>query len=277
MCIAACDFVIRMISTGRQASPKFQCAPFVPNAGMHWRCPACGVRAGAIAMAVFRCMAHERCGRGWPNLDGAPQTRRACRRPRVPDPMDAWAHAWRRGGAGRAGAPAGIMMSRLNGAGSSRRLVPGLPSAECGVPRACLSPRAVDVDPHLSLAAPVAGHPSTPGAPCDPAARHPYIAASLPAPVTVRPYIAVRPWRRWAAIVSRGRRREARAVRIGRPAGRAVRAGRPISGRRGRHGLGRSGTEPAAGADEGGGQSDGAQQGASIHGVSCSVFEAALH
>ena len=74
MCIAACDFVIRMISTGRQASPKFQCAPFVPNAGMHWRCPACGVRVGAIAMAVFRCMAHERCGRGWPNRDGAPQT-----------------------------------------------------------------------------------------------------------------------------------------------------------------------------------------------------------
>lgn len=52
----------------------FQCAPFVPNAGMHWRCIACGVRAGATAMAVFRCTARERCGRGWPNRDGAPQT-----------------------------------------------------------------------------------------------------------------------------------------------------------------------------------------------------------
>lgn len=254
----------------------FQCAPFVPNAGMHWRRIACGVRAGATAMAVFRCTARERCGRGWPNRDGAPQTGghiggRGC--------LIRWTPGRMRGGEvgqGARGRLPGIMMSRLNGAGSSRRLVPGLPSAEFGVPRACLSPRAVDVDPHLSLAAPVAGHPSTPGAPCDPAARYPYIAASLPAPVTVRPYIAVRPWWRRAAIVSRGRRREARAVCIGRPAGHAVRAGRPISGRRGRHGLGRGGTEPAAGADEGGGQSDGAQQGASIHGVSCSVFEAAL-
>lgn len=229
-------------------------------------------------MAVFRCMVRERCGGGLAEPGWRTPDRRAYRRSRVPDPMDTWAHAWggEVGQAARGRLP-GIMMSRLNGAGSSRRLVPGLPAAECGVPRACLSPRAVDVDPHLSLAAPVAGYPSTPGAPCDPAARHPYIAASLPAPVTVRPYITVRPWRRRAAIVSRGRRREARAVCVGRPAGHAVRAGRPISGRRGRHGLGRGGTEPAAGADEGGGQSDGAQQGASIHGVSCSVFEAALH
>lgn len=136
-----------------------------------------------------------------------------------------------------------------------------------------LSPRTVDVDPHLSLATPVAGYPATTGASCDPAAGHPYIAAALPAPVTVRPYIAVRPWWRRATVVPGRRRPEARAVGIRRPAGHAVRAGRPVHRRRG---LGRGGAEPA-GADEGGGQSDGAQQRASIHGVSCSVLEAALH
>ena len=58
-----------------------------------------------------------------------------------------------------------------------------------------------------------------------------------------------------AAIVPGGRRCEARAVGIGRPAGHAIRAGRPVYGR---SGLGRGGAEPATGAHEGGGQSDGA-------------------
>lgn len=140
-------------------------------------------------------------------------------------------------------------------------------------PVGCLSPRTVDVDPHVPLATPVAGYPPPPGAPCDPAAGHPYIAAALPAPVAVGPYIAVRPRRRRTAIVPGRRRSEARAVGIRRPAGHAIRAGRPIDGR---CGLSRGGAQPA-GAGKGGGQSDGAQQRASIHGVSCSVFEAALH
>lgn len=140
-------------------------------------------------------------------------------------------------------------------------------------PVGCLSPRTVDVDPHVPLATPVAGYPPPPGAPCDPAAGHPYIAAALPAPVAVGPYIAVWPRRRRTAIVPGRRRSEARAVGIRRPAGHAIRAGRPVDGR---CGLSRGGAQPA-GAGKGGGQSDGAQQRASIHGVSCSVFEAALH
>ncbi len=128
-----------------------------------------------------------------------------------------------------------------------------------------LSPGAVDVDPHSPVATPVSRHPPAPGATSDPASGHPYIATALPAPVAVGPDIAMRPRRRWPAIMSQCGRREARAIGIRRPAGAWRRPGRPIPGR---CGLGRGGAQPTAGGGDGGGQSDGAQQRASIHGES---------
>lgn len=247
--------------------------PFVPNAALRWRCPVCkgrcgGDRNGGLPPHGARRVRQDpvetgRCAVGrpacrWSKLSGRTPRHRFARR--------------HRGGVGqdsRRRLP-GVTMSGSNGADSPAP--PGSGPAIGRMPGACLSPRTVDVDPRRSLTAPVAGHPPAPGAPRDPAAGHPYIAATLPAPVAVRPYIAVRPWWRRAAVVPGGWRREARAVPIRRPAGYAVRAWRPVRGRRG---LGRGGTQPA-GADEGGGQSDGAQQRASIHGVSCSVFGAAL-
>jgi hypothetical protein len=127
------------------------------------------------------------------------------------------------------------------------------------------SPGTVDVDPHLTLAPPVSRHPPTPGAAGDPAAGHPYISAALPAPVAVGPDIAVRPRRRWPAIMPRCGRREARAIGMWWPAGARRRSGRPIPGR---CGLGRGGAQPTAGGGDGGGQSDGAQQRTPIHGES---------
>ena len=250
-----------------------RCIPFVSCAAMRWRCSVYKGRSGATETAVFLGMAYEGCG--------TVRSRRDVVRRRSAStsirggvigslaPVCAPASGW--GGAGFRAA------GHHDCRGRTARIRPRRPPPGPAIGRApdgCLSPRTVDVHPHLPLATPVAGHPPTPGAPCDPAAGHPYIAAPLPAPVAVRPYIAVRPRRRRSAVVPGGRRCEARAVRIGRAAGYAIRAGGLVRGRRG---LGRGAAEPAAGADEGSGQSDGAQQRASIHGVSCSVFEAALH
>lgn len=251
-----------------------RCIPFVSYAAMRWRCSVYKGSTGRPrrrSFSAWRTKGAARSGRGGMV---------ACRRS---------ASTSIRGGVIRSLAPGlragiGAGWGRIRGAaghhdcrGRTARIRPRRPAPGPAIgrtPDGCLSPRTVDVHPHLPLATPVAGHPPTPGAPCDPAAGHPYIAAPLPAPVAVRPYIAVRPRRRRSAVVPGGRRCEARAVRIGRAAGYAIRAGGPVHGRRG---LGRGAAEPAAGADEGSGQSDGAQQRASIHGVSCSVFEAALH